>query len=183
VAACGGDLVGTWTASTACVTNGTQTVTMAGCSIVATVTPQITGTITFTSTGTYTASLTSTATTTVTVPASCLGVDAGAALGSTTLSCAELQTEFGGSATVESASCSNGAAGGCTCILTPTMPSVAMTAGTYTTRGTVATTVDATGTSSTSYCVSGSYLHILSSSDAGTGMMGMNPSTDLVFVN
>jgi hypothetical protein len=41
--------------------------------------------------------------------------------------------------------------------------------------------MNATGTSSTSYCVSGSYLHILSSSDAGTGAMGMNPSADLVF--
>jgi len=183
VDACGGNLVGTWTASDACVMGGTSSVVMGDCTATTSITSaHVAGTATFRADGTYTTDSTITLTTTIDLPAACLNQ------GVITLTCPDLGALIATSVDDEggsNATCSIASGGGCSCLLTETQPTTAG-AGTYTTSGTSLTTTTGAGDNSGStdnYCVAGSHLHLISASsstNAADGGMGPTTTVDVV---
>src|SRR5580693_8265482 len=73
VAPCGGDVVGTWTASDVCITGETTTMMIsATCAAMVSASPHVSGTATFKSDMTFTSSTTTSISTVITIPAGCL---------------------------------------------------------------------------------------------------------------
>jgi hypothetical protein len=175
---CGGNIVGTWKAADACITGAPTTVTMGTCTVATSYSVAVSGTATFNANLSYSADAQLTVTTTLSLPAACLSQ------GGVMLMCSDLSALISSSEgdAGANASCVSSAGGGCTCTLIETNAATA-SAGMYTTSGDSITTSDSTGGSSSStssYCVSGSQFHLISSSS--TGVDGGAPETvDVVF--
>ena len=164
-AACGGDVVGTWTITSSCVTaNAGAASTSCPQETVAASNLHVAGSVTYRADGTYSRSSTVSGTIDVTLPPSCL------ATGGTTTTCAQLNDYFQTNATPGvSLRCS----GSTTCTCTETITSQTSTdSGTYTTTsaGLLTDTSTDTTTDQTDYCVKGSTM--TQSPHAGSGMMG-----------
>jgi hypothetical protein len=164
VAACGGDVVGSYTISAGCINNAALNMAIGSSSSCPGLTLSASG-VSVTGSGSFNADMTYTTTETVklsaveTIPTSCFSTSG------ITPTCAqldqELQTEIAsGSSSISSGHCS----GASTCTCTLTLPAQTMTeTGTYTTSGTTITMTSSTGKVSTdSYCAQGNELHIMS---------------------
>lgn len=178
---CGGNVVGTWKAADACITGAPTSVTMGTCTVATSYSIEVSGTATFNTNMTYTADAQITITTTLNLPASCLTQQG------ITLMCADLSGLIGASADTDAGgntSCVSASTGGCACTLIETNAATA-SAGMYTTSGDTITTTDSTGgsasPSTSSYCVSGSQFHLLSSSSTGADGGGPTETVDVVF--
>lgn len=158
---CGGDIVGDWKISTACLDTSSEEDFTDGVCPTATLTtsPRITGSVNYSANSTYTRSTTTSGTVKVTLPASCLSQ------GGLTFTCEQVQTLLGAELTqegLEGTKCTS-ASGGCTC--TASLASNTETeTGTYTTSG---STVTHTASGSplpddSEYCVEGDTLHVIS---------------------
>ncbi len=177
VAACGGDIVGTWTIAAACANASSSATSNTMCpnESVQSTTLTASGTATFNSDLTYSVDVTESLSETVIVPTSCLTV------GTTTITCDELSTAFGGALATDAgaptATCTS-SGGNCDCTISLTGLSTHET-GTYTlSNDTVLTTTGGT-TSSGDYCVQGNTLHLVSSAmTMGGGMPAV--ATDIV---
>jgi hypothetical protein len=137
--ACGGDVVGTWVVSGACVVTAPPLASCAAGTV--TMSMQVSGTVTFRADGTYAVNTMAGITEMLGVPASCLG---GA-------DCTSLQTSLQGQSGVSSAVCSNAPSSACRCteVFTP-QPNT--DSGTYTVTG---TSVMSPGAYAQPYCVQG----------------------------
>jgi hypothetical protein len=159
--ACGGNVVGTWSLSNACVSKFVNPGNMACPASTAQLSENVSGTIEFNQDGTFVTNANSTLNETLTVPASCL-VDAGA-----TESCQQLQNAFnqptdaGVPAAV--ASCTSASMGGCTCQLTDTL----MGGGQKATYSTLGYRIGLGGAPPSPYCVQGNTLTIQTESSNG----------------
>jgi hypothetical protein len=169
-AACGGNVVGTWTIRDLCDMTAPAMASDGGASC--SFQPNLNslkemGTITFNSDLTYMSNLTPSGSLTEVIPTSCLGA----------VTCDQLNTSAMSavtSGTYSSASCTTVTAG-CSCQFQYASKAVAQT-GTYTTSGSslvVKSSSSATGETD-SYCVQGSTLTI--SSTTSTGMTGVSAS-------
>ena len=159
VAPCGGDLTGTWNITAACVTAvGTKDLESACPGLGVDVTAvSISGTETFNSDMTYTSMQTDKETISENVPGSCLNGR----------SCSTVESSLQQSGA--SASCTGSAS--CSCTVQKT--SVDSESGTYTVSGNTVTAVSSTGmTTTSSYCVMGSILHLIVTSTMSMGTMG-----------
>jgi hypothetical protein len=158
---CGGDVVGTYTIATACYGNATMDMpVIEGCpQATASVTSLgVSGSASFNADRTYAVSETIMGSASQTIPASCLTMDG------LTLTCMQLDQLFQQLAAenpeIQSIRCSGSSS--CTCTFT-LAPMTITESGTYTTSGTTLTLTDtAGGVSSSSYCVQGDELHLLS---------------------
>ena len=167
VSACGGDLTGTWTITSGCLTSAgvkdAESGATGSCSglTVAVTNISVSGTVTFNADMTYTfASLQEQSTLTLNAPASCVGSG----------SCSALASALESTGDVASATCSG--TSGCSCTAMQT-PQTETESGTYSVSGSTVTTVPSTGTaSSTPFCVQGSVLHLLDTSTMSMGAMG-----------
>jgi hypothetical protein len=175
VAACGGDIVGTWKVATACAQSTAPTTVTTGSCTETTQVGQISasGTATFNSDMTYTVSLSESADETVTVPTSCL---AG-------VTCDELQMDLGGAIKDDAgATMTTCTTSGSSCSCDVSVMGQAITEmGTYTLSNNTVTTTSSTSTGTTGggqYCVQGNTLHILSAA-MGSGATA-TPGTDIV---
>jgi len=146
---CGGDIGGTWTAQTSCLSiMGTLS---ADCPAGRILEGQAsyTGTVTYKADGTYTGHLVQSGSSTTTLPASCLS------LGSTTLTCDQLTTTSTPGVAVTCQGTSE-----CACTLTLTNKDASET-GTYTIAEGILTETSSKGTVTRShYCVTGTSLTI-----------------------
>jgi hypothetical protein len=165
--ACGGNVVGTWNVTKACV-GGTPNPLASQCpSSTAQISENASGAVTFKSDGTYSSTITTSAVEDVTLPASCLPGGA---------TCAQLQTAINqqgdGGAGSTTGTCTAAPSGGCSCHVT-VAGGGGSTNGTYSTSG---TTITIDGTPSP-YCVQGSGLLIQSQ----VGTMGMSGYGTITF--
>ncbi len=176
VPACGGNVVGTWTASDVCISGASTTVMMGTCSATVVAMPHVSGTATFNGDGTFTATTAIAIDETIAIPAACLtqsGVTIPCSLFGQLISEAEGDAGTG-------AACSSATGGGCTCLITSQNQPTTST-GTYATSGDSITTTDSTGTSglpsTSTYCVNGSHLHLISTSTTTGADGGPTPAT------
>ncbi len=143
VAACGGDIVGTWTLASECTT-GHLTREANGCAITNTYSgaaSSVSGTVVYNADGTFTAGQSSAIPQSIDVPAACLS------MGDT---CAQ----FGATLPVQAAQCLPAANGGCIC--TGSAESIFHQFGTYSTTGnTLIETVNGGTPVGLGYCVQG----------------------------
>ncbi len=185
VAACGGDIVGTWTVQGACTIGSLATQTFGGSCPGATSSSAGTasGTITFNADMTYTAKITESGSETLEIPSSCT-------MGA---SCSELQAAFQQTAAADgdaglslTGTCTT-VSSGCSCTIS--VPSTTDDeSGTYSVSGDSLTLNTSQGTSSANigsgtYCVQGNTLHLISvSSSAGIGTPDAStmPTADIV---
>ncbi len=146
VTPCGGNVVGTWTITSSCLSSTYTTAEACG-SVPALDTMTVAGSVTLGSDMTYSRTTSLAGTEATTVPASCLTT------GGVTLTCAQIQQEL---ATLgNTATCTGGSGGGCVRDAPITSSSTTET-GTYSTSGDTITLTSSTGSASTSpYCVSG----------------------------
>jgi hypothetical protein len=162
--ACGGNVVGTWSLSNACVSKFVNPGNMACPASTAQLSEDVSGTIEFKQDGTFVTNANSTLKETMNVPASCL-VDAGV-----TESCQQLQNVFNqptdAGAPSAVASCTSAPMGGCTCQLSDTLMGNGQSA-TYSTLG---YRIGLGGTPPSPYCVQGNTLTI--QTEASNGMPG-----------
>jgi hypothetical protein len=165
-AACGGDIVGSWTISSSCVSESASMVDSQCPSATANSSGlHISGSVTYNADGTYSSSSTISGTATVNLPQSCLTYNG------VTLTCAQL-TQASQSSGV-TLNCTGNS--GCTCV--ETLPSQSSTeTGTYTTTAAGVLTQTPTGGTAEQddYCVKGSTLTL--SPAAGSTMMGQTAS-------
>jgi hypothetical protein len=167
-APCGGDIVGTWTITSSCVSADASMISSmidTGCpgTTVSGVHVNIAGTVTYKADLTYTASSTLSGSESVTLPASCLmsqGV---------TATCAQLTQALAGNAAFKSANCTGSSSCTCTVVL---MDDTSTQTGTYTTTPAGLLTETAAGGTpdQSDYCVKGNTL--TDSPHAGAAMMG-----------
>jgi len=161
VSACGGDVVGTWTVVSSCLSvTGQMDMAVIGLECTsATVTGslQVTGTWTANSNGTYSDHTTTTGVEHLTLPASCLQISG------TTTTCDRIGGVLTG-AGYDSVSCTAAASGGCTCSATVKQTGWmgmvsfdASTSGEYTTSG---TEVTLDSEARYSFCVAGTKLNM-----------------------
>ncbi len=139
---CGGDVVGTWSASGACLPAGAPA-DVPGCAD-ATITAMTTatGTVVIRADRTYSSAIATPGTSVVTIPASCLP---------TGIACDQLSDP------AEQRTCSGNAAAGCTChVILPATPM--MEAGTWSTSGNTFTSMHDGVTESVRYCIRGDTL-------------------------
>jgi len=166
VAACGGNLVGTWKLVSACG-HGTGTITgQGGCTVgVSDVFSTVSGTETFNADGTYMVDESTSESDTFSFGAACLSA------GGVTKTCAQLASALMSTAmaahplaTISPWECSQGrAVGGCSCNASVTVTGLA--SGTYTTAGSAVTlTPSAAMAETTGYCVRGSELSLIATS-------------------
>lgn len=178
VNACGGDVVGSWTVESSCLTVDTSDMVSASCPGMTTKPTgwKITGTASFDADQTFDVNMTISGGVVVTVPKSCLtqmGV---------TATCSQLQQALQAQTTevdspFSSATC-GGASDGCSCTMTM-KPIPSSSTGTYSTEGGLLTQMHASGTVGQSdYCVKGGKLSI--SEHDGMGEMS-NVSGTIVF--
>ena len=166
VAACGGDIVGTWKFVSACG-KLTGTITEPGsCTVdVSEVLSTASGTETFNADGTYMVDESTSESDNFSFGAACLSA------GGVTQTCAQLASALMSSAmaahpsaTISPWECSQGpAVGGCSCNASVTVPGLA--SGTYTTVGSAVTLTPSAAMAETSgYCVKGSELSLIATS-------------------
>jgi hypothetical protein len=153
--ACGGDVVGTWKFTDACVSGPEDPLAKQCATSAFHISETVTGTVTFDSNGTYTSTNATSTTEDTTIPASCTGGE----------TCAQLQTSIsqlriGGTTTM--ATCTD-ASGGCSCHAITAAPSTTASA-TYSVSGTIITI----GGIPTPYCVQGNGL-LIETQTATTG--------------
>ena len=159
VAACGGNIVGTWSVTSSCV-SGWGTMFDGNCpASMSSAKVSINGTVTFAGDMTYTANGTTSPTISLAVPASCLTAQG--------LTCDQLSQIIAGT-------CMPSSGGGCTC--TTVIPSTWMESGTYAaTMAGLLTEMAADGTSNPAdYCATGNTLTI--SPHTGSTMFGVKNS-------
>ncbi len=158
---CGGNVVGSYSVSVACFDNAALTMEiMADCpgASINISGLNVSGNASFNADLTYSITETISASLSETIPASCL------TMSGVTVTCAQLDQEIQSvvaqsPGTYQSAHCSGSSSCTCSFVLAPQATSET---GTYATAGTTITTTDSTGTpSSTSYCVQGNELHML----------------------
>ncbi|HXI60539.1 MAG TPA: hypothetical protein VNO55_30970 [Polyangia bacterium] len=163
-AACGGDIVGTWTVTSSCV-SATASMFDSSCpgATIGNVNIKVTGTATYNADKTYTSSATFSGSESVTQPASCLSVNGSMA------SCAQLTQSLAGNPGFKSATCTG--TGGCTCNIVLN-DDTTMETGTYTTTaaGLLTETPAGGAASQSDYCVKGKTM--TDSPHAGSAMMG-----------
>ena len=160
--ACGGDIVGAWKITSACLSPGAPTsAACQGTSDIANI--QLTGTVTYNADMTYTANTTFSGSETVTLPLSCLTSSNNQA------TCDQLGELFMGDPSNQTATCSGTTTCSCKIVFSN---ATSMTMGTYsTTAAGIETDTPTGGTPSQSdYCVKGKTLTL--SPHADTGMMG-----------
>jgi hypothetical protein len=185
VAPCGGDVVGNWTVSGACITAASLAMQIApNCSnvMVNTATIDVTGNASFNADGTYTLMETTTVSATGTLPASCL------MLSGVTLTCAEfdglLQAYIATNpGMLESAHCAGTT--DCSCNFT-LAPQILNQMGTYNTLGSPTLTLNNASdgmTYGTQYCVQGNQMHTIRvNATMPMGAMGqVNIDEDTIF--
>jgi hypothetical protein len=152
VGACGGDIVGSWTATEVCVDKSVLMQAfvsglMGRCSgaNLGSVTYTPSGSLVFNADMTYATTLGITGSLVVNVPGSCFQNGA---------TCAGLAAAFDGDPTIQSATCSGSSACACTLVTAPTQMSES---GTYTLSGStlLTTPTGATAADSQDYCVKG----------------------------
>jgi hypothetical protein len=149
VAACGGDVVGTWRVVSSCLT-ATKDLSSVCAGASADVAYAITGSVTYDADGTYTPSLAATTTVHEHYPAGC------APFG---LTCDQLgRVAMDAGPPVMSAGCTTDATGACTCA-SVVAATVDNTPGTYTASGTTLASVQGSTTSTSMYCVQAGLLH------------------------
>ena len=159
---CGGSVVGNYSVSVACFDNAALTMQIGMSCPGASINISglnVSGSGSFNADMTYSINETISASLSETIPPSCL------TMSGITLTCAQLDqsiqailTQSPG--TYQSAHCAGSSSCTCTFVLAPQTTSET---GTYTTSGTIITTTDSTGaSSSSSYCVQGNELHMLS---------------------
>lgn len=167
VAACGGDVTGTWKMSSGCITaagikdaEGGSSSSCPGASVGVT-SISISGTAIFNADMTYTfTALQEQATYSFNFPGSCLNG----------LSCSYIASSLESSGDFQSANCSGSS--GCSCTAVGAANGDTET-GTYTISGNMLTTTSSAGDVSTvPYCVMGSTLHMLDTSTMTMGAMG-----------
>ena len=149
---CGGDLVGTWTITSACLhAPDTADPTCPGYSV-SNVSGTETGTLMFAAGGTYTSNVSATASYTEMIPSSCIAPSV----------CADLPavyTSLGAAATCT---------GTTTCVCSVAAASNGSEAGTYAISGTTVTVTPTYGyPDAMAYCVQGNTVHFLSYNSAG----------------
>jgi hypothetical protein len=163
-AGCGGDVVGTWTIQSTCVTPSMPSM---GCEGTTADTSgfKTTGSITFNADKTFTSNITFSGSVTTTLPASCLmrnGV---------TATCAQVQETLQPSVTsgdYTSATCTATGNGGCACTL-GLVPQTDTNSGSYSTSGSVLTEIDPDGsTDDNAYCVKGNTMTLSPTSSSGS---------------
>jgi hypothetical protein len=186
VAPCGGDIVGSWTITGACVNNGAVTMQIAqllpGCTTATGSVSNVhaTGSASFNTDMTYTLTETLSASGQATIPPSCLQVSG------FSITCADadllLQQVIVTMPTgIQSAHCSGSSSCVCDFTLSPTTTNET---GTYTTTGTtLATTADTGTVNSIDYCVQKNALHMVAvDTTMPMGPMGqVNIDADTVF--
>jgi hypothetical protein len=161
VTPCGGDVVGNWTVSGACLDSATLNMELGmSCpgAAISISRVNVSGSARFNVDLTYTVTTAASFTAQETIPASCLSS------GGLTLTCAQLDQQLqqdiaADPSTFQSAHCSGSSS--CTCTFTVAGEAQTET-GTYTTSGTTFTTTASDGSiSSNGYCVQGNELHIV----------------------
>lgn len=173
-AGCGGNIVGTWSIVSTCVSSEESPANAASCpgETVKTSGVTATGTVTYGSDGTYSTNFTINGSAILTIPGSCLKS------GNVTITCDQLQESLTtmGSDSFQSATC--GASGdGCACTFT-LKPTPSMSNGTYTTTAAGVLTETTGGSSDQSdYCVKGSTLTLSPHADSTMGGMSMSTGT------
>jgi hypothetical protein len=169
VAACGGDVVGTWNIAAGCA-HVASSPNIMGCPDASTQNAMVvaSGTSTFNADKTFTSDVTETASETVVLPTSCLTT------GGMTVSCQTLGQVLSSAvmsdAGTTTVSC-NTSGSNCNCDLSGTIRTMSM--GTYTTSGNSITTTSNGNMGTSEYCVSGTELHVITSA-------GMGVSQDVV---
>ncbi len=165
VAACGGDVVGTWNVTSSCLAV-TNEVNMMGFGLGCTAAPvsgtlQVTGSWTFNADGTFTDATTTSGTEELALPAACLNISG------TVTQCDRLGGALG-SLGYASVTCADAASGGCTCPATVQQTGglgiasfTTPTSGTYTVEGNAITIRD----NQYSYCIAGTTMTITPRSD------------------
>lgn len=175
VAACGGNVVGTWKVADSCITSSTASMPNTSCpgETLQVASFQASGTLTLNADMTYTTALSTAATLQLVEPLSCLSS------GTVTATCDQLAMGLN-AADAGSANCTTSGMN-CNCTSTFSQPTTTQT-GTYSLSGTTVTITPANGTASTdSYCVQGSTLHVLSLPTSMTmGSGGVTASMDIV---
>ena len=160
VAPCGGDVVGNWTVSDACIdpsqvdTSELDSIKQSCAGFTYGTTVDVSGTAAFTTT-TYDVNIETTAVITMHFPKSCLGG----------VTCSAFEQLLGAYITGSDAAFSCTGSSDCNCTLTQAAPQ--MESGTYTTSVSTLTMTpdDGSGASSTPYCVQGSTFHLISLDD------------------
>ncbi len=160
---CGGDVVGNYSISAACINSAAINMELQIDCPGASVnygSLRVSGTGSFNADMTYSIAETVSATITENIPASCLSE------GGLTVTCAQLDALFQDALAsdpnsgIQSAHCSGSSSCSCSFVLNA---STTNETGTYTTSGTTLTTTSSTGAvSSNAYCVQGSELHVIS---------------------
>jgi hypothetical protein len=166
---CGGNVVGTWNMSKACVSKFVNPGNMVCPASTAQLSENVSGSIQFNDDGTFVTNVNSTIMETLNVPSTCL-VDGGA-----TESCRQLQDSFNqptdAGAPPGVASCTSAAAGGCSCQLSDTL----MGSGQKATYSTLGKRIALGGAPPAQYCVQGDSLVI--QTEVSNGMPGSSTIT------
>jgi hypothetical protein len=176
---CGGDFIGTWTASDACAASGSTTLIDFCPTAPVSYSLSSSGDATFRADGTYTLDTSATGTAIVTIPATCLTMPG------LTITCPELEQELqsqissGSQPGATKASCRTGG-GGCICDMTLEAHDT-RDSGTYTNSGTELDLSDGDGGA---YCVQNNELHLVTvgTINMGQTMGNMYIQSDFVFV-
>jgi len=153
VAPCGGDIVGNWTITGACVSEPTTADPSCPGYAVSNVSATESGTVSYTAAGTYSATFTRTLQYTETIPATCIDP----------ATCADLADTY--ALLGVSASC----AGTTVCTCSVATSGTGSETGTYATSGTTLTATDTVSgdVDTMAYCVQGNTVHLLSYNGAG----------------
>jgi hypothetical protein len=171
-AACGGNIVGTWTIGSSCVTaNASMFDSQCPSATVSSSNVQLSGTFTFNGDMTYTSNVTSSGSVVVTLPASCLTMQG------VTVTCDQITQVFQANPTPGVTFTCTGSSS-CTCNETVANATSAMS-GTYTTTaaGLLTETASDGTVSEGDYCVKGTTL--TESTHADSAMMGQSVSGTL----
>ena len=148
VSPCGGDLVGTWQVTQACL-SGTEDLNSTCPGASATITSSFTGTVIYNSNNTYTSMVTGGGTTHFHYPGACLPA------GYTCTQFSQLLMSVG---SYSSVNCATDAASVCNCdAVTASLPTDE--SGTYTSSGVTVTTVHSGSTSIGQYCIQGNVMY------------------------
>jgi len=177
---CGGDVVGTWSITSDCVSAAEANAEFQASSndFCPAATASVgginhTGTIVFNSDATYSIdSVIESFSTRITLPSSCLNG----------MQCSDLTQAFASDATIQSATCSGGSS--CVCTIA-SVPQTVIDSGTYTTAGTSLEVQSTTsGADAVPYCVQGDKFHLITlSTTMSMGPMGqMTVEEDVVAI-
>ncbi len=179
-APCGGDVVGTWSITSDCVSAAGANAAFQASSnyfcpaaTVSIVGINHTGTIVFNADMTYSIdSFLQSLTSRITLPSSCLNG----------MQCSDLTQAFASDTTVQSATCSGGSSCVCTIV---SVPQTVVDSGTYTTAGTTLEVQSTTsGADAVPYCVQGDKFHLITlNTTMSMGLMGqMTVEEDVVAI-